>query len=258
MGSEMCIRDRFYLVGSTALGAWRAGRSDIDFVAVVDRPLGPGELRRLRAVHVAASAGSAARALRRGQLMLPGTCNGVFVAAGDVARPVSEIVPVASHVGGRFAVGRGFDVNPVQWKVLAEAGIAVRGPAPATLGLRPEAERLRAWNLANLDDYWRPWGEQAVRRPASPRWRPPRCAVTWGALGVCRLHHTVATGEVVSKEAAGEYARRTFAPEWHPLVDEALAYWRGGRPAGAFPDRRSRTRRTGEFVLEVVRDAHAL
>jgi len=27
----------FYLVGSTALGAFRDGRSDVDFVAVVDR-----------------------------------------------------------------------------------------------------------------------------------------------------------------------------------------------------------------------------
>jgi hypothetical protein len=248
----------FYLVGSAALGAWRPGRSDIDFVAVVDRPFDRTDLRRLRAVHAAAGVGSTVRALRRGHLMIPGTCNGAYVAAADLERPVTEIVPQASHTGMRFAAGRAFDVNPVQWKVLAESGIAVRGPAPSALGLRPEPERLRDWNLANLDAYWRPWGEAAVRRPTSPRWRPPRWAAAWGALGVCRLHRTVATGEVVSKEAAGEYARRTFGSEWHPLIDEALAYWRRGRPTGAFPDRRSSTRRTGEFVLEVVRDAQAL
>ncbi|HKE76266.1 MAG TPA: aminoglycoside adenylyltransferase domain-containing protein [Acidimicrobiales bacterium] len=248
----------FYLIGSAALGAWRPGRSDVDGVAVVDRPLGGAGLRRLRAVHAAAGAGSTARALRRGHVTIPGTCNVAYVAADDLARPVTEIVPQASHVGMRFAAGWAFDVNPVQWKVLAESGIAVRGPAPASLGLRPEPDRLRDWNLANLDAYWRPWGEAAVRRPASPRWRPPRWAATWGTLGVCRLHCTVATGEVVSKEGAGEYARRAFGPEWHPIVDEALAYWRAEEAPAAFADRRARTRRAGEFVLEVVRDAHAL
>ena len=42
----------FYVVGSAALGAYRAGRSDIDFVAVLDRPLTPAEIGRLRIVHV--------------------------------------------------------------------------------------------------------------------------------------------------------------------------------------------------------------
>ena len=97
-----------------------------------------------------------------------------------------------------------------------------------------------------------------MRRPGSPSWRPPRWAVTGGVLGVSRLHHTVATGEIVSKEATGEPARRTFAPAWYPIVDEALAYRRGRPPTGVFPDRRARTRRAGEFVLEVVRAAHAL
>jgi Aminoglycoside adenylyltransferase, C-terminal domain/Nucleotidyltransferase domain len=247
----------FYVVGSTALGAWRPDRSDIDFVAVLDRALAAAELRRLRAVHAATAGRSAARALRRRLVALPGTCNGVFVAAEDLRRPVSTIAPVASHTGLRFAAGRGFDVNPVGWKVLAEAGIAVRGPAPADLGLRPEPERLRAWNLGNLDAYWRRWGEATVRRSA-PLWRPPRSPATWGVLGVARLHHTVATGEIVSKEAAGEYARRTFAPAWHPIVDEALAYWRGDPPTGGFAGRRDRTRRAGEFVLHAVGSAREL
>jgi hypothetical protein len=38
----------FYIVGSACMGAFRPGRSDIDFVAVVDRALQLHELRPLR------------------------------------------------------------------------------------------------------------------------------------------------------------------------------------------------------------------
>jgi predicted nucleotidyltransferase len=42
----------FYVVGSACLGAFREGRSDIDFVAIVADGLDPDELRRLRAIHL--------------------------------------------------------------------------------------------------------------------------------------------------------------------------------------------------------------
>jgi predicted nucleotidyltransferase len=41
-----------YVVGSAAMGAFRPGRSDVDFVAIVDRNLSRAELVRLRALHI--------------------------------------------------------------------------------------------------------------------------------------------------------------------------------------------------------------
>ncbi|WP_206185020.1 aminoglycoside adenylyltransferase domain-containing protein [Thermoactinospora rubra] len=235
----------FYLVGSTALGAYRPDRSDIDFVAVVDGDL---DLRRLRLLHLAANAPSALWALARLRLTLPGTVNGVFVAESDLRTPVTRIRPVASHVGESVRVGVGFDVNPVTWKVLQERGIAVRGPAPDRLGLDPEPGRLREWNLDNLRRYWRSWAEARLRGPGLKA----RHAGAWGMLGAPRLHHTIATGEIASKEAAGEYALDVFDRRWHPLVRQALAYWRGE------PARRVAIRDCAEFVLEVVADAERL
>ena len=95
----------FYIVGSTALRAYRPGRSDIDFVAVVDGQLSGPELRRLRLVHLSAGARSGIRAISRRRLAFPGTCNGVFVDARDLNRPVTEIHPLASHTGIGFAIG---------------------------------------------------------------------------------------------------------------------------------------------------------
>ena len=245
-----------YVVGSIALGAYQPGHSDLDVVVVTDGPFGPDDLRRLRLVHLAAGAGSAARALARGRLRVPGTVNAVYVAAGDLSRPVTTIVPVASHVGHAFHAGRAFDVNPVMWSVLATRGVAVRGPDPASLGLDPEPGELRDWNLANLEGYWSPWAAGVLARPRARRFGA-RWLVSWGVLGAPRLHCTIATGEVVSKEAAGEYALATFDDRWRPVIEEGLAY-RAGQPSpGHFASLTARAHEAGRFVQEVVADARA-
>ena len=243
-----------YVVGSTALGAYREGRSDLDVVMVLDRPVALG---RLRALHTVSWSGALARAWPRGRVWIPGNVNAVYVMADDLTRPVTTIVPVASHTGLLFAAGRGFDVNPVMWKVLAERGIAVRGEQPGALGLDPEPGALKDWNLGNLDGYWGPWATD-LGAGRGQWWRNSAWTVAWGALGAPRLHCTIATGEVVSKEAAGEYALAAFGAEWRPVVEEGLAYCRGEPSPGHLRDRGQRTSATAAFVQEVVRSAHAL
>lgn len=239
----------FYVVGSTALGAFRPGRSDIDFVAVVDG----SRIDRLRLVQLVSGARTGVRALVRGQVTLPETVNGVFVSKDDLTSPVTEIRPLASHVGASFRRGTGFDVNPVVWKVLLERGIAVRGPAPSELGLDPEPGLLREWNLSNLESYWRPWAERLLAGERRGRLlHPSRLTTAWGVFGPPRLHCTIMTGDVVSKEGAAAYAMDVFDSRWHPLVHEALAYWRGQPADPAFSDRE---RRTAEFALEVINHA---
>lgn len=248
----------FYVVGSVALGAYRHGRSDVDFVAVVERALGPSDLRRLRIQHVRSGLHTAAVAVRRGRSPLTGTCNGVFILADDLAAPVSEIAPVASHTGHEFKTGAtGSDVSPVAWKVLAERGIAVRGPEPSSLPLDPQPELLRSWNLGNLDSYWRPWASAVQRSPRLRFGLRPRWSTAWGVLGAPRLHHTISTGEVISKEAAGDYALDVFPPRWHPLIGDALAYWRQQPDQLRLPPEK-RGLLTAEFVFEILDSAHRL
>jgi hypothetical protein len=236
-----------YLVGSAALGGFRPGRSDIDFVAVVDGQLDARELRRLRYLHIVAG---------RGWSPTANTCNGVYVRRDDLPKPVSQIVPVASHAGRHFNVASGFDVNPVIWKELADHGVPIRGPAPESLGLQPEPDLLREWCLRNLSSYWRSWAQAVLEgRPHSGRLRP-RWATAWATLGPPRLHCTIATGEVITKEAAGEYALDVFDARWHPLIRAGLAYRRGGRGQG---DSRPASRRElSAFVFEVIGSAYAL
>jgi hypothetical protein len=248
----------FYLVGSVALDAYRPGRSDVDFVAVLEWDLGPPELRRLRLQHARGALHTGVAAIGYRQSPLTGTCNGVFVRAGDLPAPVSEIDPVASHVGHRFRTGAaGSDVSPVAWKVLAERGIPIRGPEPSSLPLDLQPELLRSWNLRNLDSYWQPWASAAARSPQAKFRARPRYSTAWGVLGAPRLHYTIVTGEVVSKEAAGQYALDVFPPCWHPLIAGALAFWRSQPDRlGLSPGERGRL--TGEFVFEVIDSARNL
>jgi hypothetical protein len=246
----------FYVVGSAALGAYRPGRSDVDFVALLDRRLTSLEVAGLRLVHLLSGAACAVAAVARGHSALTGTCNGVFVVADDLAKSVAEIVPIASHTAERFHVGAGFDVNPVVWKTLADGGVRLRGPEVDDLDLRLDAEALRSWNLQNLESYWRPWAEQVLRAPGVSLRLRHRWWTAWGVLGAPRLHHTIETGEVISKEAAGEYALTVFDSQWHPIVEGALAYRRGASPGRSLGNPTQRLHRAAEFVLHVVESAH--
>lgn len=252
-----------HVVGSVSLGAYREARSDIDAVVVLDRRLDRTELRRLQAIIVGAGLRSGVPQLLRGRLSLPGVVNGSFVTTDDLAKPVTAIEPVASHAGHEISIGRAFDVNPVIWKTFAEHGITVRGDDVSTLDLDPEPEILVPWNRENLERYWKPWAEAAVagrsrngnggiRLALTPRW-----LAAWGVMGPARSHHTIATGDVISKEAAAEYARDTFGSEHHPVIDEAVAYWREepSPDRSAFPTRRELLHAAGVLALEVVEDA---
>ena len=242
----------YYVVGSAALGAFRPGYSDIDFIAVVDRALSPGEIARLRLLHLVSAAVSGSSAMARGFSPLSGTCNGVFVAAPEMTKPVLDIVPIASHTGEFFSLGKGFDVNPVVWRVLEAKGVALRGPEPGELRLQGAGDALQQWNRENLESYWRPWAEQVLRSPPLQVRLRARWWTAWGVLGPPRLHHTIATGEVISKEDAGRYALATFAREWHPVVEDGLAFReRGARDRSLGSPAKGLTR-AAEFAIHVV------
>ncbi|GGS98302.1 hypothetical protein GCM10010156_65630 [Planobispora rosea] len=250
----------FYVVGSVALGAWRAGVSDIDFVAAVDGDLGERDVRRLALLHKAGNVPAVWQALVRARPAIPGTLNGVFVAASDLGEPVTQIRPVASHSGPSLERGRGFEVNPVVWKVLAEKGVTVRGPSPDELGLDPEPDKLREWNLQQLHGHFAAWAGKASsgRPPRKPLLPAHRVALST-VLSPPRLHHTIVTTEVISKEAAAQYALDTFEARWHPLIRLALAR-RLGLPAPVGADAYATGPRrlpglVGEFVRDVIASA---
>jgi hypothetical protein len=180
--------------------------------------------------------------------------NGVFVAWKDLASPPCHITPIASQAAGRFLIRSGFDANPVTWKVLAEHGIPVRGPSPRDLPLRTNENELRDWVADNLSSYWATWSVLVRARSWVGAKGLLRNGVAWGVLGAPRLHATLATGEIFSKEQAGGYAMDVF-PVWRPLIRETLAYWRSEPESARYRSRIRRRREAADFVAAVVSDA---
>ncbi|MDP1859688.1 MAG: DUF4111 domain-containing protein [Gemmatimonadaceae bacterium] len=247
----------FYLVGSAALGGFRRGQSDLDFVAVLDESR-VGDVALIRKVHRRAWVRALGRAVVNRDLDA-GACNGTYIASAELTKPVTDVVPIASQVAHQVHTGGGFDVNPVQWKTFAECGITLRGPRPSELHLQPQPELLRQWVLDNLNSYWT-WSSKrcATGRSPNSRFHSPRWVTAWGVTGPARMHATVATGAVISKQAACEYALERFDPTWYPIVNEALAYLRGEPADPAFRDPAVRYRATGQFGLHAIAGANAL
>lgn len=205
--------EMLYLVGSVALGDYRHGVSDVDFLAVTSRPPAGPDLATLARIH------SGIRPQRWGVPFY----DGVYVDRGALASPPDREQPAPHVVGGEFRTDRPCgELNPVLWWTLATCGVPERGPAPGRLGLRLDPDRLRRYSLDNLRTYWQRLAGEirsavAGRDPDAPA---DPGAVVWAVLGPGRLHHTLATGAVTSKSGVVPYLRQRF-PAWADLADRA-------------------------------------
>jgi hypothetical protein len=248
----------FYIVGSAALGALQPGRSDLDFVAVVDRPLDAIELERLRRAQRRLYLGAFARAASHVPWRLPITCNGIFIQSEDLARSPLQVAPMAGHVAGKFSCGSAFDVNPVTWRVLADFGIAVRGADRDQLDVYRSDSELRSWTLGNLNSYWRQWAKELHGIGLVAAKALVMRYVAWGVLGTSRMHFTIATGAIASKTQACDYALEVFAPRWRPLLEETQTYWLGSPRTARYTSPLVRRRDTADFVSEVIDSAGSI
>ncbi|PKV95185.1 uncharacterized protein DUF4111 [Amycolatopsis echigonensis] len=248
----------FYLVGSVCFGDFHArgagrGRlstaSDIDFVAVADRRPEPGEISALAQAHATTVA----------RFPKP-HFDGSVLTWADLAAGPDDCPDVPCMQEGRFtSAGRG-GVNPVLFCELASRGIALRGPEPSDVDVWADQDALRAFTVDNLSRYWRPWWEKNRRTSAlslaigmSP-WFP-----VWAVLGVSRLHHLLATGEMTSKCGAGRYAAREFAPRWQRIIAESLSLrTEGAEGRRSYRNPLARRRDTLAFLDATIDDALAL
>ena len=112
--------------------------------------------------------------------------------------------------------------------------------------------------MRNLDDYWRPMREFCPKLLSFGGLFALRAhAVQEGVLGVTRLHFTIATGDITSKQGAGLYALETFPDTWHQLVNECLRIRRGGEGQSLYWEPLTR-RREGLAYMDMVRRRHRL
>jgi hypothetical protein len=130
----------------------------------------------------------------------------------------------------------------------------------AEIDVWTDAAALAAWTNGNLDAYWQRRVLDRGARLLTPYglYGLSEWACEWCVTGVSRLHYTLATGAITSKEGAGIYALGTFPTRWRRVIDEALRIRRaaGGRSLYRLP--LSRRRDVRAFTAMVIADAHRL
>jgi hypothetical protein len=225
-----------YLEGSVALDDFRPRTSDVDFVAVTAARVDKRGLAALERAH----------ARLRDRWARP-CFDGIYVTWDDLRHDPTGLRPCASSHEGRFHVPDESGVaSPVTWHTLARHGVACRGPEPSDLNVWADTEVLAAWIDGNLDHYWRRLLERAGRL-SSPWGLATLTAygAVWVVTGVGRLHYTLATGGIASKELAALYALETFPQQWRRVICESLRIRRADR---ARPTLSSSVVGCGEFL----------
>lgn len=234
-----------YLVGSTALGDYRPGQSDLDILTLTQRPLSDVELDALDRMHQSLEKGTQPH------------FDAEYAPQDCVGRPPKEEAPGHAHVvDGQFHRGP-HGLEFVLWATLDQCGIRLRGPEARTWNAAPDAAELRAWNLGNLESYWRANFGQHVRDMLAAREPDSELStdvVVWIATGPGRLHRTIATGEIISKTASADYSAQLF-PAYAPILMRAKANRLGDESVG-FVARDGLA--LADFVDELCDDAASL
>ncbi len=236
--------DGLYLHGSTALGDFRPGNSDIDFVAVTSHRPADSEVTALAGVHKGLD-----------QLHPRPYFDGAYLLRADLATDPNRCPDVPGCHQATFEPSGRHMLSLVTWHEVAEYGVAVRGPGIGELGVWTDEPTLLANTRTNLRTYWKRWvgdldrlAETAPNRAVDPWF------VEWCVLGSVRLHALLVTGRLHSKGGAGRWAVEAdaFGPRWSPILTEALRIRTGNDGPSAYADLRHRLRDTRDFLATVV------
>lgn len=217
-----------YVGGSLAFGDFDPASSDIDLLVVTEQPVSGAQLNELAAVHRDVAQMHPHWAKRLEVSYMPR-------AAVRRHQPNDCLHPT---VGETWPFG--LDVHDEGWIIqrwiVREHGLALSGPAPATLIDDVSADELRQATLTLLRNDW-------SRRLQTPEWFATRRYQAYGVLTMCRTEYTLATGRVATKPAAAAWAR-TALPHRADLIERAIR-WRASTLPGK-PDE------TLDFIAEVV------
>lgn len=200
-----------YLLGSLALDDYRPGQSDVDFIAVVNPA---ADLSPLAGVHLALA-----------KAFAQPSCDGIYLTRDELAA-----MPGGAGPAARDGVVRGDspdERHPVTWLTLLRHGIVMRGRSPSSDWIAADVAAAIQHSRDNLATYWLPWLNRRRFSQDDPSLSlESDGTVVWGCLGVARLHAAIATGEMVSKSAAGRHALQYF-PDHRDIIEEAMRLRRG-------------------------------
>jgi predicted nucleotidyltransferase len=224
-----------YLQGSFAVGGFDE-HSDVDFVVAVRDELPEPSVEALQAVHAETYDLNCEWAKH-----LEGSYFPIDVLRSCGRR--GEALWYLEH-GDRSLVRSDHCNTAVVRATVREHGVVLKGPAPVELIDPIPVELLRQ----EISDAMYEWGEEILNDP--DRFRN-RFYQSFIVLSYCRMLHDLQAGEVGSKRAGAEWAKRSLDPSWTDLIDDT---W-DGRPDPAAKVREDPDPEAFARTLEFVRYA---
>ena len=201
-----------YFYGSLASGDFVPGRSDVDFLVLTSGGLSPTQFTALQAMHAELAASG----------RLPNAdVEGVYLPQAALRRHEADgpAIPTLNTNGDFYFAPLGIDWV-IQRHTLRVHGWSITGPPTRDLIDPVSAEDLRAAVRQSLTGWW-------SSRLEDPSWMQDVGYRPYAVLTMCRALHTLASGEIATKDAAARWALGVVDRQWHGLIEEAVA-WREG------------------------------
>lgn len=201
-----------YIHGSLALGDFDPERSDIDFVVVTHADLPAELLPVLEAMHAD---------IARSGLKWATNYEGSYIPQCAIRRydPAHSRHP-ALDIDGTFGMDDHRSEWVIQRHIIREHGIALTGPAPATLIDPITPDDLKQATLRLLQEWWAPQLHNPYRLQSSEY-------QAYAILTMCRALYTLTHGTITTKSQAARWAQQNLDPKWTPLIVQGLT-WRHG------------------------------
>jgi predicted nucleotidyltransferase len=207
-----------YVYGSTALGAYIEGTSDIDFLILVRRPLSQSEILAISEAH------------EEVEKSIPGTdIMGSYIRREDLGKSFIDIPVYATYYNKKLQTnGEGADINPITLWVLRRHGICVFGEELPFV-YDTLLDELLKYVLNNMNTYWVSWIDRLENKLETTailnqtEIEQIDYAVEWCILGMLRQLYTIKESDITSKIGAGEYGLKILPKQWHELIREAIA-----------------------------------
>jgi predicted nucleotidyltransferase len=210
-GAAEILGNRFigmYLDGSLANGDFDED-SDIDFVVVTDEDISGDLFLELQAMHDRLATIDSPFAIQ---------LEGSYISKQGLRRydPDHALHPnIERGEGERLKMVNHGDWWSIHRFILRERGIIIAGPDPQTLIDPVSPDELRRAMISILNG----WAKQILEKPDLMNSRGYQSYVV---LSLCRILYTLASGDVVSKAVAADWAERSLDKQWIPLIERAL------------------------------------
>ncbi len=201
-----------YLFGSLTYGDFDRGRSDIDLVTIITRPVSPETLALIARLHQRVEQQHVGWARRV-------ECSYVPMAMLTEVLPPKDPRPYYGGEGVLYPeapYGNEWIINNY---LLREHGIALIGPDCRTLIPPIDMVDVQIASLRDLFTEWEP-------KLADPGWLDNSHYQSYLVLNLCRILYTVLAGSAGSKSIAARWVRTNFG-QWKVLIDTAQN-WRYG------------------------------